>query len=143
MEFHFVSMKSGGMATILDSNENSRFICFDKVEMAKRYAVYITDHKGKYGTWPYVNLASPTLKTNRVRQHKPMKGSVLMNLLDITHYDRDDIEDMCAKSGSNYFYCHYFEDVNLTSLMIKGQEIDGYIVDSVFRETLDMNIKNM
>ena len=28
MEFHFVGIKNGGLATILDNKANPRFICF-------------------------------------------------------------------------------------------------------------------
>jgi hypothetical protein len=59
MEFHFVGIKNGGLATILDSNANPRFICFKEKGIAKTYVTYLCEHKTHFGVWPTVNLSTP------------------------------------------------------------------------------------
>lgn len=139
MEFHFVSIKSGGSATILDAQDKPRFICFKERRYAKKYASYICEHRAKFGTWPTVNLSTPLVKVRVAEDHVPTDASVFMKSLEVVHKVKDDLDAMSIMSGVNYFYCHMFEYEDLLSMRMRGQEIDGYVDDDVFRE----NIKNM
>ena len=143
MEFHFISISSGASATILDSNEKPRFICFKDRVCAKKYAGYISEHKAKFGTWPEVNLSTPFVKVRPAYNHIPTDSSDFMNLLEITHRDRDDLDAMSIATGVNYFYCHDFGYEDLLSLSIRGQEVDGFVNDLMFIENLEYNLKNM
>ena len=143
MEFHFISISSGASATILDSNENPRFICFKDRKCAKTYASYISEHKAKFGKWPEVNLSKPVVKVRPSYNHIPTESSIFMNLLEITHKDQDDLDAMSITTGVNYFYCHDFMYEDLFSLRIRGQEMDGFVNDLMFIENLEYNIKNM
>jgi len=143
MEFHFISISSGASATILDSKENPRFICFKERKCAKTYASYISEHKAKFGTWPEVNLSKPMVKVRPAYNHIPTESSIFMNLLEITHKDQDELDAMSITTGVNYFYCHDFVYEDLLSLRIRGQEMDGFVNDFMFRENLEYNLKNM
>lgn len=143
MDFHFISLNSGASATILDSNENPRFICFKERPCARKYAGYISEHKAKFGTWPVVNLSTPMVKVRAAYNHIQTDPSDFMNLLEITHKDQDDLDAMSITTGVNYFYCHDFVYEDLLSLRIRGQEMDGFVNDFMFRENLEYNIKNM
>jgi hypothetical protein len=141
MEFHFVHIKSGGIATIFDSSKQARYICFDKPKMAERYALYISDHKAKYGMWPHLDLSSVLIQPRLSRNHVPESADLYMELLDITHYSQDEVE---TAGLFKYFYCNYFEQTeHLSELHIQGEEVDVYPDDTLFRESLDKNIKNM
>jgi len=143
MEFHFISIKSGASATILDSREKPRFICFKETKEARKYATYISEHKAKFGTWPEVNLSSPFVKVRLAHNHIPTEASIFMNLLDINHKDQDDLDHMSITTGVNYFYCHTFDYEDLLSLSIRGQEMDGFVNEFMYMENLEYNIKNM
>ena len=143
MEFHFITIKSGGSATIIDSNKNPRFICFRERVSAKKYAGYISEHKAKFGTWPEVNLSTPFVKVRPAHNHTPTDPSDFMNLLEITHRDQDDLDVMSINTGVNYFYCHDFDYEDLLSLRIRGQEMDGFVNNLMFIENLEYNLKNM
>lgn len=143
MEFHFISISSGASATIVDSKDNPRFICFKEIKCAKKYASYISEHKAKFGTWPEVNLSKPMVKVRPAYNHIPTESSIFMNLLEITHKDQDDLDNMSITTGINYFYCHDFKYDDLLSLSIRGQEIDGFVNDFMYRENLEYNLKNM
>jgi hypothetical protein len=144
MEYHFIHIKNGGMATVIDSAKNARFICFNKQRYAEKYAKYISDHRAQYGVWPEVNLSSAYIKPQVMSNYEPTSSEDYLQLLDITHSSQNEVEDMCSKAGCNYFHCRYFEQTEyLKSLYIQGEEIDGYLDDTLFRESLDKNIKNM
>lgn len=143
MEFHFINLKSGGAATILDGRENPRFICFKDLYHANKYAAYICEHKAKFGTWPIVNLSTPFVKVRVSDGHKAMDASSYMSLLDIVHKEQDDLDNMSILTGVNYFYCHMFEYEDLLSVHMRGQDIDGYADEFLYRENMDFNIKNI
>lgn len=143
MEFHFISISSGASATIIDGRNNPRFICFKDRVCAKKYAGYISEHKAKFGTWPEVNLSTPFVKVRPVYNHIPTDPLDFMNLLEITHRNQDDLDVMSITTGVNYFYCHDFAYEDLLSLRIRGQDVDGFINDSMFIENLEYNLKNM
>ena len=139
MEFHFVGIRSGGAATIIDGRDRPRFICFQDRQYAKKYARYMSEHKAKFGTWPAVNLGTPFVKVKLADGHIPTDPEDYMNLLEVVHKDRDDLDNMSIMTGVNYFYCHKFEYEDLMSMYIRGQDIDGYVDDFLYRE----NLKNM
>jgi len=143
MEFHFVSINSGASATILDSLEKPRFICFKERKYAMKYATYISEHKAKFGTWPEVNLSTPFVKVRLADKHIQTESSIFMDLLEITHRDQDDLDVMSITSGVNYFYCHRFDYQDLLSLSMSGQEIDGFVNELMFIDNLEYNLKNM
>lgn len=143
MDFHFISINSGASATIIDSNDKPRFICFKDRKCAKVYASYISEHKAKFGTWPEVNLSSPIVKVRLAHNHIPTESSIFMNLLEINHVDRDELDAMSIGTGVDYFYCHDFMYEDLLSLRIRGQEIDGFVNEMMFIENLEYNLKNM
>ncbi len=143
MEFHFVGIVSGGSATIIDGRDKPRFICFKDRHSATKYATYISEHKAKFGTWPMVNLGTPFIKVKYSEGHIPTDAENYMNLLEITHRDRDDLDNMSIMTGVNYFYCHMFDYEDLLSMHMRGQEIDGYVDEFLYRENMDYNIKNM
>ncbi len=70
MDFHFVTLKSMGAATILDINKVSRFICFKERSTAYKYATYLAKHKARFGRWPCVDLSSPCVKVNQDENHE-------------------------------------------------------------------------
>lgn len=143
MEFHFVSLRSGGAATIIDGRDKPRFICFSDRQHATKYATYICEHKAKFGTWPMVNLSTPFIKVHLLEGHREIDALSYMSLIDIVHKDQDDLDDMSVMTGVNYFYCHLFEYEDLLSMHMRGQEIDGYVNDSLYRENMDDSLKNM
>lgn len=143
MEFHFIGIRSGGSATILDSRDKPRFICFKDVQYATKYAAYLSEHKAKFGTWPTVNLSTPFVKVRPLKGHSPADADGYMNLLEVVYRDRDDLDNMSVMTGVNYFYCHTFDYEDLLSLHIRGQEIDGYVDDFLYRENMNYNLKNM
>jgi hypothetical protein len=66
-----------------------------------------------------------------------------MSLIDIVHRDEDDLDNMSVMTGVNYFYCHLFEYEDLLSMHMRGQDIDGYVDDFLYRENMDDSLKNM
>jgi len=143
MDFHFIGINSGSYATIIDSNEKPRFICFKNVKCAKKYATYISEHKAKFGTWPEVNLSTPSIKVRKSYNHIPTESSIFMDLLEISYKNFDDLDSMSIATGVNYFYCHEFVNENPLSLRIRGQEIDGFVNNLMFIDNLEYNLKNM
>lgn len=143
MDFHFINLKSGGAATILDTREKSRFICFKDLYHANKYASYVCEHKAKFGTWPAVNLSTPFIKVRALEGYGAMDASNYLPLLDIVHKDRDDLDNMSMLTGINYFYCHMFDYEDLLSIHIRGQDIDGQADAFLYRENMDFNLKNM
>ena len=143
MEFHFISLRSGGAATIIDVKDKPRFICFRDRKHATKYATYLCEHKSKFGTWPTVDLSASFIKVRLLDNHIETTPYDYMNLLDIVHKDRDDLDNMSVMTGINFFYCHLFEYEDLLSLRIRGQEIDGYVNDILYRENMDDGLKNL
>lgn len=143
MEFHFISLKSGGAATIIDGRDRPRFICFKDRQNATKYATYICEHKAKFGTWPTVNLATPFVKVKLLDGHTETDASSYMSLIDIVHKDRDDLDTMSIMTGVNYFYCHMFDYNDILSMHMRGQDIDGCVDDFLYRENMDHSLKNM
>ena len=137
MEFNFISIKSGGSATILDCQEKPRFICFKERMCAKKYAKYISEHKAMFGTWPEVNLSVPLIEVRLAHNHIQTEASGFMQMLDITHKTHEDLDNMSIMTGVNYFYCHKFDYQDLLSISISGQEIDGFLNDLMYRENLN------
>ena len=41
MEFNFIGIKSGGAATILDTERKPRFICFKEIPVANDIRIYV------------------------------------------------------------------------------------------------------
>lgn len=142
MEFHFITIKSGGSSTILDANQRSRFICFRDRKEAKKYAGYIAEHKARFGTWPEVNLSKPSVKIKTLYGYTPTETEPFLQLLEITHRTKEDLDNMSVLTGIDYFYCHRFDHEDLLSLRLSGQEIDGVVDEDLYRENLDFNIKN-
>ena len=143
MDFHFITLKSGGTATILDGLEKPRFICFKELYHADKYAAYICEHKAKFGTWPTVNLSCPFIKARVIEGHRDMDALCYKSLIDIVHRDEDDITNISLLTGVNYFYCHMFEYEDLLSMNMRGQDIDGHVDEFMYRENMDFNLKNM
>lgn len=143
MEFHFITIKSGGSSTILDSNQRSRFICFKDRREAAKYAGYIAAHKARFGTWPEVNLSKPAIKIAPTYGYTPTDPEPFLDLLEITHRTKEDLDNMSIMTGIDYFYCHRFDHEDLLTLSMSGQEIDGVVDEDLYRENLDFNIKNM
>lgn len=143
MEFHFVSLKSGGAATIIDGRDKPRFICFKDRHTATKYASYICEYKAKFGLWPMVNLSTPFIKVRQLDGHKETDASSYMSLIDVVHRDEDDIDNMSLMTGVNYFYCHEFDHEDLVTMRIRGQDIDGYVDDFLYRKHMDQGLKNM
>ena len=143
MEFHFINLKSGGAATILDGREKPRFICFKDLYHADKYTAYICEHKAKFGTWPTVNLSSPFIKVRMLDGHRVTDAMCYKSLLDIVHKDHDDLDNMSLLTGVNYFYCHAFDYEDLLSIHMRGQDIDGQADEFLYRENMDFNLKNM
>jgi hypothetical protein len=50
---------------------------------------------------------------------------------------------MSIMTGVNYFYCHEFDYEDLLSMRMRGQDIDGYVDDFLYRENLDYSLKNL
>ena len=143
MEFHFISLKSGGSATIMDGRDKPRYICFKDRYTATKYASYICEHKAKFGTWPYVNLSTPFVRVRALDGHKETDALRYMDLIDIVHRSEEDLDNMTIMTGVNYFYCHEFDYEDLLSLRLRGQDIDGYADDFLYRENMDHGLKNM
>lgn len=143
MEFHFVGIKNGGLATILDNKANPRFICFKERGIAKTYVTYLCEHKSKFGLWPTVNLSTPLIEL-RVRDIKEtMSTEEYMDILEIKEKTLSDIDKLSIMTGISYFYCHRFGYEDLTSVFLSGQDMDGEADDFMYREHLDYSLKNM
>jgi hypothetical protein len=145
MEFNFIGIKSGGAATILDSERKPRFICFKEIPVANRYVTYICRHKAKFGTWPCVDLSNPFLKLELPQDHHEQNYEDYMDLLEIKKKTWEDLDNMSLMMGISYFYCHEFNynQDNLLSISIRGQDMDAQVDDFLYREQLDINLKNM
>ena len=143
MDFHFICIKSGGSATILDAREKPRYICFKERQYATRYATYICEHKARFGTWPMVNLSTPFVKVRLLDGHSPTDPENYLGLLDVVYKDQDDLDNMSIMTGVNYFYCHEFDYEDLLSMRMRGQDIDGYVDDFLYRENLDYSLNNL
>jgi hypothetical protein len=145
MEFNFIGIKSGGAATILDSERKPRFICFKELPVANRYVTYICRHKAKFGKWPCVDLSNPFLKLELPQDHHEQNYEDYMDLLEIKKKTWEDLDNMSLMMGISYFYCHEFNynQDNLLSISIRGQDMDAQVDDFLYREQLDINLKNM
>ena len=145
MEFNFIGIKSGGAATILDSERKPRFICFKELPVANRYVTYICRHKAKFGKWPCVDLSNPFLKLELPQDHHEQNYEDYMDLLEIKKKTWEDLDNMSLMMGISYFYCHDFNynQDNLLSISIRGQDMDAQVDDFLYREQLDINLKNM
>lgn len=145
MEFNFIGIKSGGAATILDSERKPRFICFKEIPVANRYVTYICRHKAKFGKWPCVDLSNPFLKLELPQDHHEQNYEDYMDLLEIKKKTWEDLDNMSLMMGISYFYCHEFNynQDNLLSISIRGQDMDAQVDDFLYREQLDINLKNM
>ncbi len=145
MEFNFIGIKSGGAATILDSERKPRFICFKEIPVANRYVTYICKHKAKFGKWPCVDLSNPFLKLELPQDHHEQNYEDYMDLLEIKKKTWEDLDNMSLMMGISYFYCHEFNynQDNLLSISIRGQDMDAQVDDFLYREQLDINLKNM
>ena len=145
MEFNFIGIKSGGAATILDSERKPRFICFKELPVANRYVTYICRHKAKFGKWPCVDLSNPFLKLELPQDHHEQNYEDYMDLLEIKKKTWEDLDNMSLMMGISYFYCHEFNynQDNLLSISIRGQDMDAQVYDFLYREQLDINLKNM
>lgn len=145
MEFNFIGIKSGGAATILDSERKPRFICFKEIPVANRYVTYICKHKAKFGKWPCVDLSNPFLKLELPQDHHEQNYEDYMDLLEIKKKTWEDLDNMSLMMGISYFYCHDFNynQDNLLSISIRGQDMDAQVDDFLYREQLDINLKNM
>ena len=142
MEFHFVGIKTGGAATIIDVNSKPRFICFKEPKTARVYIKYICEHKSKFGTWPGIDLSSPITKVRFSQNDKKEDSKFYEDLLEIKNKTIEDLDNMSVITGISYFYCHKFAYDNIFSLSISGQEVDGHIDKIMYREHLDYSLKN-
>jgi len=142
MEFHFVGIKSGGAATVMDIHSKPRFICFKEPKTAQVYIKYICEHKAKFGSWPGVDLSSPVTRVNVLPNHKERDPIFYEDLLEIKLKTVEDLDNMSIATGISYFYCHKFAYDNLFSLSISGQEVDGHVDNFLYRERLDYSLKN-
>jgi len=142
MEFHFVSIKSGGSATLVDVHSKPRFVCFKEPSTARVYIRYLCEYKAKFGTWPGIDLSSPITKVRILENHKEQIPEMYIDLLEIKYKTKKDLDNMSIMTGISYFYCHRFEYEDLFSLSISGQEVDGYVDDFLYREHLDYSLKN-
>ena len=145
MEFNFIGIKSGGAATILDSERKPRFICFKELPVANRYVTYICRHKAKFGKWPCVDLSNPFLKLELPQDHHEQNYEDYMDLLEIKKKTWEDLDNLSLMMGISYFYCHEFNynQDNLLSISIRGQDMDAKVDGFLYREQLDINLKNM
>ena len=143
MEFHFVTIKSGGgAATLVDVKSKPRFVCFKEPAIAQVYIRYLCEHKAKFGTWPSIDLSTPTTKIRILENHKEQVPELYENMLEIKYKTMEDIDNMSIMTGISYFYCHRFSYDDLFSLSIGGQEVDGHVDDFLYREHLDYSLKN-
>lgn len=142
MDFHFVTIKSGGAATIIDTADRPRFVCFKEQQTAQLYARYLCEHKAKFGTWPSINLSSPIGKIRVPDDHVEQLPELYEDLLEIKYKTKDDIDNMSIMTGISYFYCHRFEYDDLFTLSIGGHDFDGYIDDFLYRTHLEFSLKN-
>ena len=145
MEFNFIGIKSGGAATILDTERKPRFICFKEIPIANKYVTYICSHKAKFGVWPCVDLSESFKKLEVVSDHQEQQYEDYTNLLEIKKKTWEDLDNMSLMMGISYFYCHDFsyDQDNLLSISIRGQDMDAQVDDFLYREQLDINLKNM
>jgi len=142
-DFYFVTLKTVGSATILDSKAKPRFICFKDNKIAHDYASYISEHRAEFGKWPCVNLSVQALPVIKPDHYFPQDVDVYKSLLEITYKTRDDIDELSIMSGIEYFYCHSFEYDNVMSFRMTGQDVDAVVDEIVYRERLDYSLKNM
>jgi hypothetical protein len=65
--------------------------------------------------------------------------------LEIKKKTWEDLDNMSLMMGISYFYCHEFNynQDNLLSISIRGQDMDAQVDDFLYREQLDINLKNM
>ena len=143
MDFHFVTLKSMGAATILDINKVSRFICFKERSTAYKYATYLAKHKARFGRWPCVDLSSPFVKVNQDENHELEDSKDYMSLLALSYKNREDLDALTIMTGIQYFYCHEFEYEDLLSIRMTGQDIDGVADEFMYRENMDISLKNI
>ena len=142
-EFYFVTLKTVGSATILDSKAKPRFICFKDNKIAHDYASYISEHRAEFGKWPCVNLSVQALPVKKADHYFPQDVDVYKSLLEITYKSREDLDELSIMSGIEYFYCHSFEYENVLSFRMTGQDVDAVVDEIVYRERLDYSLKNM
>ena len=142
-DFYFVTLKTVGSATILDSKAKPRFICFKDNKIAHDYASYISEHRAEFGKWPVVNLASPMIPVEKSEDRFTEDSDMYKSLLDITHKSRDDLDHLSIATGIEYFYCHTFEYDDVMSFRMSGQDVDAEVDELVYRERLDYSLKNM
>ena len=142
MEFHFVTIKSGGSATLVDGHSKPRFVCFKDPSTTRVYIRYLCEHKAKFGTWPAIDLSSQITKVRILEDHKEQIPELYEDLLEIKYKTIDDLDNMSIMTGISYFYCHRFQYEDLFSLSISGQEVDGDVDDFLYREHLNYSLKN-
>lgn len=142
-DFYFVTLRAVGSATILDTAEKSRFICFKDNKIAYEYASYISKHRAEFGKWPIVNLATPMIRVEKSEDRFVEDSDMYKSLLDITYKSRDDLDQLSIATGIEYFYCHTFEYDDIMSFRMSGQDVDAEIDEMIYRERLDYSLKNM
>lgn len=144
MQFHFIRIQRGGYATVSDPNSTPRVLCFKTPVHANKYINYLSRYRSKFGKWPIINLGKPVTTVRIDQKFKHRDPEEVMKFILMETKALSDLDQMSMTSGISYFYCHDFEydEANLMSLSIRGQDIDGAIDETMYKEWLEYNIKN-
>jgi hypothetical protein len=144
MEYYFVELEgTQRLATILDPNKKPRTLCFKNRAQANKYRVYACKHKSVYGHWPSVDLSSPIFKVKEVPLEIRENYNDLLENLVVRKQDDHFLEWASVVNDLSFFYCHYFDNEELKSVRMQGQEYDGFADEVVYRANLDYSLKNI
>ncbi len=80
---------------------------------------------------------------NQDENHELEDSKDYMSLLALSYKNREDLDALTIMTGIQYFYCHGFEYEDLLSIRMTGQDIDGVADEFMYRENMDISLKNM
>jgi hypothetical protein len=142
MEFHFITVGRSSLATITDPTRKPRALCFrDRVDAVK-YIDYLSTYRSKFGRWPSVDLSEPVTKIETLHSAKKRTPEYVRKFIKVNTLQQHELNGMSMSSGLSYFYCHSFDYADeLTSLKLRGQEIDGAVDEEMYKNWLECNLK--
>ena len=95
MEFSFIRNKlNNGYITIVDPSSKPRILCFKNKTSAKVCLKHLATFRAKYGTWPSMDLTSPSTRVVNKEKFKKRKQEDVEKYLEIETMEINELNEI-------------------------------------------------
>ena len=143
--FHLIRLTVNDTHLLLvDPNSKPRYMCFVDPKVAQSCIDHVATFRSKHGIWPCFDMSESKRQLSANNIGKSKTPEMIKKYMELDIFSVEEINEMARKTNISFYSVLSFSgesNLNVESINLSGQELDGYADPFEFRDLLEFNLK--